>query len=134
MRTLMYSLCLALATGLLVACSSSSSNPAAASARPTVAAAAGQVLTVQGTDTLKFEPANLTVKAGQPVQLTFSNTGQMLHDWSLVEGPAQPVKIIAAGGTTASATFTIARPGTYTFVCSQPGHESGGMRGTITAQ
>lgn len=40
----------------------------------------------------------------------------------------------AAGGQSASGTFTIDRPGTYTFICSQPGHEAGGMKGTITAQ
>jgi nitrite reductase (NO-forming) len=74
------------------------------------------------------------VKAGQPVQLTLSNTGQMQHDWSLDQGAAQPVEIVANAGQTATGTFTIPRPGTYTFVCSVPGHAAAGMKGTITAQ
>ncbi len=89
---------------------------------------------MQGTDALKFEPATLTVKAGQPITLTFANSGQTVHDWTLTQFAAQPVKITAAGGQSASATFTLDRPGTYTFICSQPGHEAGGMKGTITAQ
>jgi uncharacterized cupredoxin-like copper-binding protein len=36
-----------------------------------------------------------------------------------------------ASGT---ATFTIATPGTYTFICEQPGHEQAGMKGTIVVQ
>ncbi|MGI9146123.1 MAG: cupredoxin domain-containing protein [Chloroflexota bacterium] len=120
---------------LLVGCSPSSSTGTASTGSPAAASSsAAQTVTVQGTDTFKFQPATLTVKAGQPVQLTFSNTGQTLHDWSLADGAGQPVKIIAAGGASASGTFTIAKPGTYTFICSQPGHEAAGMKGTITAQ
>ena len=73
-------------------------------------------------------------KPASRVTLTFMNSGQTDHDWSLAQGAGQPVKISAAGGQSASGTFTIDRPGTYTFICSQPGHEAGGMKGTITAQ
>ena len=125
---------LALATALLLACSPASSARPAPSAEGAAASSAPQAVTVLGTDALKFEPATLTVNAGQPVTLTFSNSGQTIHDWSLAQGAGQPVKISAAGGQSASGTFTIARPGTYTFICSQPGHEAGGMKGTLTAQ
>jgi nitrite reductase (NO-forming) len=40
--------------------------------------------------------------------------------------------VIAAAGKSASATFKIARPGVYTFICSIPGHKDGGMVGTLT--
>lgn len=123
------------AFALLVGCSPSSATGTASTGSPApVASSAAQPVTVQGTDALKFQPATLNVKAGQPVLLTFSNTGQTLHDWSLADGAGQPVKISAAGGQSATGTFTIDRPGTYTFICSQPGHEAGGMKGTITAQ
>ena len=122
------------ATAVLVACSPASSTRPAAGAEGAAASSAAQAVTVQGTDALKFEPATLTVKAGQPVTLTFTNSGQTVHDWSLAQGAGQPVKISAAGGQSASGTFTIDRPGTYTFICSQPGHEAGGMKGTLTAQ
>jgi len=122
------------ATAVLVACSPASSTRPAAGAAGAAASSAAQAVTVQGTDALKFEPSTLTVKAGQPVTLTFTNSGQTVHDWSLAQGAGQPVKISATGGQSASGTFTIDRPGTYTFICSQPGHEAGGMKGTITAQ
>jgi uncharacterized cupredoxin-like copper-binding protein len=47
---------------------------------------------------------------------------------------SEPVKIAGVGGQTTSGTFTIDTPGTYTFICAVPGHESGGMKGTLTAQ
>jgi uncharacterized cupredoxin-like copper-binding protein len=83
---------------------------------------------------MTFQPAAINVRAGQPIELTLRNDGQMPHDFTLNDGVAQPVKIIAAGGQTASASFTLDTPGTYTFECSMPGHAALGMRGTITAQ
>ena len=134
MPRLLAPLMLSLATFVLVACSPAGSPRPAAGAQGAAASAAAQSVSLQGTDALKFEPSTLTVKAGQPVTLTFANSGQTLHDWSLDQGAGQPVKISAAGGQSASGTFTIDRPGTYTFICSQPGHEAAGMKGTLTAQ
>jgi uncharacterized cupredoxin-like copper-binding protein len=68
------------------------------------------------------------------LELTLRNSGQMPHDFTLNEGVAQPVKLTVNGGETASGTFTLERPGTYSFDCSMPGHAMAGMRGTITAQ
>ena len=118
---------------LLTACAS----PANTSAAPQPRAASNptaQMVSVQATDSLKFEPSSITVKAGQPVELTLSNTGQMQHDWSLDQGAAQPVRMVANAGQSATGTFTIQRAGTYTFICSVPGHAAAGMKGTITAQ
>lgn len=118
---------------LLTACTSST-NSSTAPQPGAASSASAQMVNVQAADTLKFEPSSITVKAGQPVQLTLSNTGQMQHDWSLDQGAAQPVKIVANAGQTATGTFTIQRPGPYTFICSVPGHAAAGMQGTITAQ
>jgi len=93
-----------------------------------------QQVTVTVGNGMSFDPASITVHAGQPVQLTLRNTGLMPHDLSLSDGVAQPVKIAASGGQAASGTFTVDNPGTYAFDCSMPGHASAGMRGTITAQ
>ena len=83
---------------------------------------------------MKFDPATLTAKAGQPIQVTLNNGGQIAHDFDIADGPVQPVKITAQPGQSASATFTIDKPGTYTFFCSQPGHQEAGMKGTLTVQ
>lgn len=116
--------------------STTATKPAAggASAPAASPAAGGQQLSVKGLDTLKFDPATLTAKAGQPITVTFQNTGQTLHDFSMNEGPAQPVKALAQPGQTATVTFTIDKPGTYTYFCSQPGHQEAGMKGTLTVQ
>ena len=118
---------------LLTACSPSA-NTSAAPQAGAASNATGQMVSVQATDSLKFEPSSITVKAGQPVQLTLSNTGQMQHDWSLDQGSGQPVKIVANAGQSATGTFNLQRAGTYTFICSVPGHAAAGMQGTITAQ
>ncbi|TAK21847.1 MAG: hypothetical protein EPO26_13835 [Chloroflexota bacterium] len=93
-----------------------------------------QSVAVKGMDTMKFEPATLTVKAGQPVRLILQNVGVIPHNFVLKQGAGQPVKITAAGGQTEPGIFTIARPGTYEFVCEEPGHTEAGMKGTITVR
>lgn len=125
---------LALLVPTIAACgnaTSTSSKPAAAANAP---AAGAQQLTVVGSDTMKFEPATLTVKAGQPVQVTFKNDGQIVHDWTLSNGVSSKAVALAQGKSSGSVVFTIDQPGTYTFICSQPGHEAAGMKGTITVQ
>jgi uncharacterized cupredoxin-like copper-binding protein len=93
-----------------------------------------QVVTVQALDTMQFAPNSIIVQAGHPIQLTLKNDGQMVHDFTLTDGVAQPVKLVAQPGQSATGTFTIEHPGTYSFICSQPGHQIRGMKGTITAR
>jgi nitrite reductase (NO-forming) len=85
-------------------------------------------------NSMSFEPSSINVRAGQQIELTLRNAGQMPHDFTLTDGVAQPVKITATGGQTGSASFSLDQPGTYSFECSMPGHAAAGMRGTIAAQ
>ncbi len=122
---------------LTVACSSgASATPARSQSNSSAPSSAAQQLTVRGLDTMRFEPAQLTLKAGQPVQLTFENAGAIVHDFTLTsdQGVAQKVQAVAQSGSSSVANFTIERPGTYSFVCEQPGHAPAGMRGTIVVQ
>jgi uncharacterized cupredoxin-like copper-binding protein len=96
--------------------------------------AARDAFTMRVDNTMHFASPNIAVQAGQPLELTLENTGTMPHDLSLSDGVAQPIKIEAAGGESEHATLVITQPGTYQFVCSQPGHALAGMRGTIVAQ
>src|SRR5438067_187067 len=110
---------------LLSACS----GGAAASTTPNASGPDGaQQVTLTVGNSMSFDPANITVRAGQPVELSLRNTGVMPHDFSLSDGVAQTVKIAAGGGQTSSGTFTIDNAGTYTFECSMPGHAAAGMR------
>lgn len=113
--------------------SSACSAAGASSQSPTPISGAQQVTVTVGNG-MSFDPATITVHAGQPVQLTLRNTGGTPHDFTLTDGVAQPVKITAGGGQTASGTFTVDSPGTYTFQCSMPGHAAAGMQGRLTAE
>lgn len=108
-------------------------DPASAVAATTAADGTQQVTLTVG-NSMSFDPAAISVHAGQPVTLTLHNTGGMAHDFSLNEGVSQPVKITANGGEDTSGTFTVDKPGKYAFDCSMPGHAMGGMRGVVVAQ
>jgi uncharacterized cupredoxin-like copper-binding protein len=117
---------------VVVSCASptSSSEVMPASTAPDGA----QQVTINVGDVMKFDPAAISVRAGQPLELTLRNSGQMPHDFTLNDGVAQPIKLTVNGGETATGTFTLDKPGTYSFDCSMPGHAMAGMRGTIAAQ
>ena len=115
-------------------------------------------LTTPG-ETLAFQPAALTAKTGTAVKVTFKNgsTAQQ-HNFVLVKGgddvaktvddagatagadkgyiPTDPNIIahsnLTAAGGTGTADFTAPAPGTYTFLCTFPGHFVAGMKGTLT--
>jgi nitrite reductase (NO-forming) len=93
-----------------------------------------QQVTLALGDSLRFAPQSVVVRAGEPVELTLRNDGGMPHDFVITDGVSSPVKVVAQGGQTAHGTFTIDTPGTYTFVCSVPGHAAAGMRGSITVR
>jgi nitrite reductase (NO-forming) len=137
MRKQIGALILIAGVALTAACGAAATTggPGAGVAVPAPAAAPGaQRVTVTVGNSMQFAPASIVVRVGQPVELTLRNGGGIPHDFTLAEGAAQPVTIAAQGGQTARGTFTIDAPGTYTFVCSVPGHAAAGMRGTITAQ
>jgi uncharacterized cupredoxin-like copper-binding protein len=85
-------------------------------------------------DTTKFDPPPLSARAGQPIQVTLDDTGALVNDFSITEGVSQPIESIAQPGQKAVAAFTINKPSTYTYFCSEPGHEQAGMKGTLTIQ
>ena len=92
----------------------------ASACAPAAAPAAGAALsaeqiTVTGTDDFRFNPSTITVKAGQPLQVTFQNGGEILHDFTVQQGLARPVVITEDGGKSGTATITYAKPGTYKF-------------------
>jgi uncharacterized cupredoxin-like copper-binding protein len=99
----------------------------------------------------RFNPSALTLKAGEPAELTLKNSGQTLHDFALVSGPGIPTPaahangtdpqhsdgssyhVAAQAGTQATLKLTLP-PGSYTFICTVQGHADLGMRGTLAVQ
>ena len=81
---------------------------------------------------LKFQASSATAKAGK-VTLLSKNDAPIPHDISIKGGGVnQQGKQVQNGGT--SKVTVNLKPGKYTFYCSVPGHEQGGMTGTLTVR
>ena len=87
-----------------------------------------QQVTITGRD-FRFEPAEVTVRAGEWVVVEFTNDDTVIHDW-MVEGIPN-VDVPARPGQTARLRFVLDEPGTYMVMCSIPGHAEAGMVGTL---
>lgn len=109
-------------------------------------------VTVAASDLLAFEPATITVKAGQPVRVVLENEeNTALHDFSVESMPVSDVMaggdehahgetsdfavhVAAEAGNNGEVMFTPEEPGEYEFFCSVPGHREAGMTGTIIVE
>jgi plastocyanin len=77
----------------------------------------------------KFEPATLTVKAGQKVTVHLVNDGTVEHNFSIT---SLKVNQDLEKGKSATATFTApSTPGTIEYFCEYH-RDSNGMKGTLT--
>ena len=123
---------LALAASACAPTSPASAARDAGPAAPGANQAAGQAVTVTLTD-MQFSPATVRIKAGTPVTLVAANKGVLDHNWQVQIG-TETVQIDARPGQTATKTFTPATAGTYTVVCTVPGHEPAGMKGTLVVE
>jgi len=112
-------------------------------------------------ESLAFKPATLAAQAGAQVSVTFKDaSASQQHNWVLVKGgddvaakvdeagatagaakgyiPDDPniitsIKLLNAGES-GTASFTAPAAGTYTFLCTFPGHYATGMKGTFTTK
>jgi plastocyanin len=81
----------------------------------------------------KFDPSSLSVKPGRTT-FFLVNSGTVAHDL-VISGPSggrvAASELVQPGG---SSVFTVDNlaAGSYRVVCDQPGHESSGMRGTLS--
>jgi uncharacterized cupredoxin-like copper-binding protein len=77
-----------------------------------------------------FEPADVTVRAGEWTVLRFVNDDPVVHDWMVEDVPN--LEAIARPGQTATLRFVLDTPGEYEVLCSVDGHAEAGMTGTLT--
>lgn len=75
-------------------------------------------------------PRDLRMAGPGELRVTFHNHGKFDHALTIA-GLAGRVAAEPDGGS-ATGSFTIARPGTYTFWCSSPGQQAAGMKGELT--
>ena len=80
---------------------------------------------------LKYNVTKLKAKAGT-VTLSMSNPSAIFTHNVAIKGNGVHKKgpVVGKGGT--SRIVVKLKPGKYTFYCSVPGHEAGGMKGTLT--
>jgi plastocyanin len=99
-----------------------------------VAAYVGFAAGLAGKDSgaLAFQFGKATGTAGS-VTLVMPNKASISHDISIKgNGVDQHGQVVGQGGT--SKVTADLKPGTYEFYCSVPGHEAGGMKGTLTVK
>lgn len=81
---------------------------------------------------IAFDTTELSAKSGK-VTIDFENPAALEHDVAIEQNGkliAQSA-LIAKGKTSVSADLA---PGTYTFLCTVPGHAEAGMEGTLTVK
>ncbi|MFI5027575.1 MAG: plastocyanin/azurin family copper-binding protein [Solirubrobacterales bacterium] len=81
---------------------------------------------------LAFDKTGMTSKPGK-VTIDFSNPAPIEHDVAIEQNGKQIVvsQKVSEGKTSVSAALA---PGTYTFLCTVPGHAQAGMEGTLTVK
>lgn len=84
-------------------------------------------VTVTATE-FKYDPATINAAAGQTINLTLKNAGNVQHTWVLA---AANVKLTVDPGKSATQTFTAPAAGTYPFECDIAGHKEAGMTGQL---
>lgn len=101
--------------------------------QPTTAASntAQQNITIEGNE-FAFTPAAITLKKGQPVSITFKNTGQYPHNLAISDLNIETKTI--QSGEQDTIQFTPAQTGQFTYICTVPGHADKGMKGTLTIE
>ncbi|HEX8648698.1 MAG TPA: plastocyanin/azurin family copper-binding protein [Thermoleophilaceae bacterium] len=95
-------------------------------------AAKGGALTIPAdpTGALAYRSDKASAPAGA-ITISSPNESPIQHNIAIKPGgPTGPV-VGSGGNSTFKATL---KPGTYTFYCSVPGHEAGGMKGTLTVK
>ena len=72
------------------------------------------------------------MKQGQSVTINLKNDGTIVHDFHVPDLNVASNNVDPKGNS--SVTFTPDKPGTFQFLCTQPGHADAGMTGKLVVQ
>jgi uncharacterized cupredoxin-like copper-binding protein len=114
-------------------------------------AAAERAIRVTMSDTMRYDPAAITVSRGEQVRFIGTNTGKLVHEIVIgtrkdLEQHAEHMKahphmehheknmLRVAPGKTGELAWRFDRAGTFYYGCLEPGHFKAGMVGTITVR
>ena len=109
---------------------------------------ADRTVEIAATDSLVFDPAEVTVAPGETITFRIVNTGSLIHDFTLGDQAAQdeheaemrgmegmahdaPNVVTVAVGETSELTWTFSETGTVLIGCHQLGHYDAGMKGQV---
>jgi uncharacterized cupredoxin-like copper-binding protein len=96
----------------------------------------------------KFQPNQVVVPVGVPVTITLRNDDPIDHEWIVGDEavhavhrvgteplhPDRPTEVILPAMVSKTTVVTFEQAGTLQFICHLPGHESYGMKGTLTSR
>jgi mono/diheme cytochrome c family protein len=101
-------------------------------AGPPVAARNGVLnIPADPTGALAFRSNKASAEAGT-IEFVSPNQAPIQHNIAVKNGVTKLGPVVGNGGTS---RFSVdLRPGRYTFFCSVPGHEAGGMKGELTVE
>ena len=117
---------LAMAAAVIGACGGGSDGETSSAGG--TEAPAGDKITISGKE-FSYEPATLSLKAGQPSTIVLKNIGSIEHDITVDKAK---FKLTVPGDNTREKVLKVDRPGTHQFYCSVSGHKSAGMKGELT--
>ena len=102
-------------------------------------------------DTMRYNPARISVKRGETIRFVVKNSGQIKHE--VVLGTvkelrehaalmrkfpemehADPNQLAVDSGKTGELVWQFTKSGTFDFGCLQPGHYEAGMHGRIAVK
>lgn len=117
----------------LVATTPAKPSPAPKASPAAGGGGAGETLDLAASPTqLAFDTKELTSKSGK-VTIDFDNPAAIEHDVAIEQNGKLIAKsaLVSEGKTSVSAKL---EPGTYTFICTVPGHAQAGMEGTLVVK
>jgi plastocyanin len=106
-------------------------SPTAMPSQASSSTAQMQKVTVEARE-FAFSPSAITLKKGQPAEITFKNMGTLTHNLT-ISALNIKTKTIQPGEQD-TIQFTPDKTGQFTFMCTVPGHADKGMKGTLTVQ
>jgi uncharacterized cupredoxin-like copper-binding protein len=117
-----------------------------------VDATAERVIPVTMSDTMRYDPAEITVKRGETVRFVAANRGNLVHEMVIgtrkeleehaehmrmhpqMQHPHGKNALSVAPGKSGELTWRFPSAGTFYYGCLEPGHFEAGMVGRITVE
>lgn len=116
--------------------------------QPGQASQVTRTLELSMSDSMRFSPANITVKAGETIKFVLNNVGKLKHEFVLgtdkelkehyqqmLKFPEmehdEPNMVTVAPGKTGVVIWNFTQAGKVDFACLLPGHYGAGMKGSV---